>query len=42
MVKLTTDKQTVKQTDRQTDRTKTICPDHSIRGHKTNGQTGQK
>ena len=27
-------RQTNKQTDKQTDRTKTICPDHSIRGHK--------
>ena len=27
-------RQTDRQTDKQTDMTKTICPDHSIRGHK--------
>ena len=31
-----TDKHTNRQTNKQTDRTKTICPDHSIRGHKNN------
>ena len=29
-----TSRQTKRQTDKQTDRTKTICPDHSIRRHK--------
>ena len=28
------DKETNRRTNKQTDRTKTICPDHSIRGHK--------